>query len=65
MVVSSFLVFKGMKKLATKTTIAGQPNDENNYDAQPIAPKKENIKAQKKFNLTLEPYSMVMFEYSL
>ncbi|MBO4896058.1 MAG: alpha-L-arabinofuranosidase, partial [Prevotella sp.] len=34
----------GIKKLATKTTIAGQPNDENNFDAQPIAPKKEQIK---------------------
>ncbi|SHK50171.1 alpha-L-arabinofuranosidase C-terminal domain-containing protein [Xylanibacter ruminicola] len=55
----------GLKKAAVKTVLAGQPNDENNYDAQPIAPKKETIKAQKKFNLTLEPYSMVMFEYSL
>ena len=55
----------GIKKNAVKTVLAGQPNDENNYDAQPIAPKKETIKAQKKFNLTLEPYSMVMFEYSL
>ena len=55
----------GLKKAAVKTVLTGQPNDENNYDAQPIAPKKETIKAQKKFNLTLAPYSMVMFEYSL
>ena len=55
----------GLKKAAVKTVLTGQPNDENNYDAQPIAPKKETIKAQKKFTLTLEPYSMVMFEYSL
>ena len=55
----------GLKKAAVKTVLAGQPNDENNYDAQPIAPKTETIKAQKKFNLTLEPYSMVMFEYLL
>ena len=54
-----------MKKLATKTTIAGQPNDENNFDAQPIAPKTETIKAQKKFSFNLEPYSMVMLQYSL
>lgn len=55
----------GIKKLATKTTLAGQPNDENNFDAQPIAPKKEQIKAQKKFTLDLAPYSMVMLQYQL
>ena len=55
----------GIKKLATKTTLAGQPNDENNFDAQPIAPKKEQIKAAKKMKVELAPYSMVMYEYSL
>ena len=55
----------GIKKLATKTTLAGQPNDENNFDAQPIAPKKEQLKAQKKFALDLAPYSMVMLQYQL
>ena len=55
----------GIKKLATKTTLSGQPNDENNFDAQPIAPKKEQIKAQKKFALDLAPYSMVMLQYQL
>ena len=55
----------GIKKLATKTTLAGQPNDENNFDAQPIAPKKEQIKAQKKFTLDLAPYSIVMLQYQL
>ena len=55
----------GIKKLATKTTLAGQPNDENNFDAQPIAPKKEQIKTQKKFALDLAPYSMVMLQYHL
>ena len=55
----------GLKKTAVKTILAGNANDENNYEAQPIAPKKETVKAQKKFNLKLEPYSMVMFEYSL
>ncbi len=55
----------GIKKQATKTTLVGQPNDENNFDAQPIAPKKEQIKAQKKFTLDLAPYSMVMLQYQL
>ncbi len=57
--------FKSIKKLATKTTIAGQPNDENNFDAQPIYPKTDVVKAQKKFALDLAPYSMVMIKYQL
>jgi alpha-L-arabinofuranosidase len=57
--------FKSIKKLATKTTIAGRPNDENNFDAQPIYPKTDVVKAQKKFTLDLAPYSMVMVQYQL
>ena len=55
----------GLKKQATKTTLTGKAEDENNYEAQPIAPKKETIKAQKKFSLDLAPYTMVMLEYQL
>ena len=55
----------GIKKMATKTTLEGNANDENNFEAQPIAPQKEQIKAQKKFSLDLAPYSFVMLEYSL
>ena len=54
-----------LKKNAVKTVLTGSPNDENNYDAQPIAPQKETIKAQKKFDMALKPYSMVMLEYQL
>ncbi|MBR2778196.1 MAG: alpha-N-arabinofuranosidase [Prevotella sp.] len=55
----------GLKKFATKTTLAGNPQDENNYEAQPIAPQKEQIKAQKKFSLDVAPYSFVMLQYQL
>ena len=55
----------GIKKTAVKTVLTGNANDENNYEAQPIAPQKETIKAQKKFTLDLAPYTMVMYEYSL
>ena len=55
----------GLKKQATKTVISGQPDAENNYEAQPIVPAIETIKAQKKFTFDLAPYSMVMLEYSL
>ena len=57
--------FKGLKKLATKTTLAGNAEDENNYEAQPIAPQTEQVKAQKKFTLDLAPYSFVMLQYAL
>ena len=54
-----------LKKTVAKTTLAGQPDDENNYDQQPIAPVTETMKAQKKFALQLAPYSFVMMEYQL
>ncbi len=55
----------GLKKMATKTVLSGQPEDENNYEVQPIAPQKETFKAKKKFTMELAPYSFVMLEYSL
>ena len=55
----------GLKKQAVKTVLAGSPDAENNYDQQPVVPKQEQLKAQKKFALDLQPYSMVMLEYSL
>ena len=55
----------GLKKLATKTVLAGAADDENNYEKQPIAPQTEQVKAQKKFTLDLQPYSMVMLTYNL
>ncbi len=54
-----------LKKTATKTTLAGAPDAENNFEAQPIAPQTEIVKAQKRFTLDLEPYSFVMLEYAL
>ena len=57
--------FKGMKPTAVKTTLSGNPNDENNFDQQPIAPKTETIKAEKKYTIDLKPYSMVMITYEL
>ena len=53
------------KKTAVKTVLTGQPEDENNFDAQPIAPKTESVKAEKMFSIELAPYSFVMLEYEL
>ncbi len=55
----------GKIKSATKTTLQGQPNDENNFDQQPIAPKTESIKMKGKMSLDLAPYSFVMLEVAL
>ena len=55
----------GLKKNATKTTLTGDPNAENNFDAQPISPRSESIRAQKRFTIELQPYSFVMLEYEL
>jgi len=54
-----------LKKMATKTVLAGSPDAENNFDQQPIDPQKEQIKAKKKMTFDLQPYSMVMLEYQL
>ena len=57
--------FKGMKSAATMTVISGQPEDENNYEQQPIAPKTSPLKASKKMDIELAPYSMVMLQMTL
>ncbi len=57
--------FKSMKPMAQKTTIAGQPDDENNYDAQPIQPQNETIKIKKKMTLDIAPYSFTMLQINL
>ena len=54
-----------IKKNVIKTILTGKADDENNYDKQPVAPKKETGKAQKKFSIDLEPYTMVMMEYDM
>ena len=54
-----------LKKNATKTVISGQPDDENNYEQQPIAPQTSVFKAAKKLTLEVAPYSFVMLEYAL
>ena len=57
--------FRSLKKTATRTVLCGQPDDENNYEQQPIAPRKETVKAAKKMTLDVAPYSFVMLEFAL
>lgn len=56
--------FKGVKT-AVKTTLKGKPEEENNYETQPIAPKTETIKMTTKMTVDLEPYSFMMLTIQL
>ena len=57
--------FSGLKKNAVKTTLAGEPDQENNFDAQPIAPVKENVKVGRKMTVEVQPHSLVMYTIQL
>ena len=57
--------FKGMKSIATKRTLSGAADAENNYDAQPIAPVDETIKLKKRMDLEVAPYSFSMITINL
>ncbi|MGN0049397.1 MAG: alpha-L-arabinofuranosidase C-terminal domain-containing protein [Bacteroides sp.] len=57
--------FKGLKKRAVKTILSGQPEQENNYEEQPIAPVTENVTVGRKMTIDLQPYSFVMYTISL
>lgn len=53
------------KGIAKKTMISGNPDDENNYDVRPVIPVVESIKASKKTDIAIAPYSFTMIEYDL
>ena len=57
--------FKSLKPMAKKTTLSGQPTDENNFDQQPIAPVIEDVKVSKKMDLELPAYSFTMLTIQL
>ncbi|MBQ0023789.1 MAG: alpha-N-arabinofuranosidase [Prevotellaceae bacterium] len=57
--------FKTLKPNATKVTLSGQPQDENNYDQLPIAPKSEQIKVSKNMSLEIAPWSFTMLKINL
>lgn len=57
--------FKSLKPAAVKTTLSGQPEDENNYDKQPIEPQKQDIKVKKQMSLAIPAYSFTMLTIKL
>ncbi|MBQ9637574.1 MAG: alpha-N-arabinofuranosidase [Prevotella sp.] len=57
--------FRSLKKQATKTVLTGQPDQENNFDQQPVTPATEAVKARKKMEISAEPYSLTMLTFQL
>ena len=57
--------FKNLPAKATMTTISGQPDVENNYEVQPIAPVTKEVNISKKMNITAEPYSCSVIRIKL
>ena len=57
--------FGSLKKVVVKTVLSGQPDQENNFDQQPIVPRKESITGAKKMSLKVAPYSFTMLQFSL
>ena len=56
--------FGGFKSVA-KTVISGQPEDENNFDQQPIAPVTESVNLKSKATIDVAPYSITLYSISL
>ncbi len=57
--------FKSMKSKALKTTLQGLPEQENNFEQQPIRPQTETIAVKKNTKLDLAPYSLTMLTIQL
>lgn len=54
-----------IKPKATITTMSGQPEQQNYFDAQPVAPVTKDIKMSKKMTLSVEPYSCSVIRVKL
>lgn len=57
--------FKGLASTAELTVLSGDPMAENNFEQQPIAPKKEKLSIQKKMSLTAGANSLIMIRVAL
>lgn len=56
--------FKGIKE-AVVTTLHGEPDQENNFDSQPVAPVTETVRMTAKTSVDLEPYTFRMYTIKL
>lgn len=54
-----------IKSKATITTMSGQPEQQNYFDAQPVAPVTKDIKMSKKMTFSVEPYSCSVIRVKL
>ena len=52
--------FGALEITGLKTVLSGQPEDENNYEQQPVKPDTEHIGAKQQMEFILNPYSFQM-----
>jgi len=67
--------FKGLQPTAEKTTLSGQPDDENapilnkskekSHEPKSVTPQKETVSVKNKMELQVAPYSFVMLQITL
>ena len=55
----------GSLKNVTATTLTGKPEQENNYESQPIQPQVQSIKLKAKDKMEIPAYSFVMLTIKL
>lgn len=55
--------FKAFRSV-TRTVLKGNPDDENNYESQPVAPVRETVQLKKKASVDAAPYSVTMYTIS-
>ena len=57
--------FKGMKKVAERTVLSGNPEDGNTFGKITIEPVRDVVNVKPRMTLDIEPYSFVMLKIKL
>lgn len=57
--------FGSLKKVGEKVTLAGNADDENNYEKHPIEPKRETVKVKKQMSVDVPASGFVMYKIGL
>ena len=57
--------FSSLKPNATKVTLIGNPDDENNYEQHPVEPKTETVKLKAKQQIEVPAYTFQMYTIKL
>ena len=57
--------FKGMKKVAERTVLSGNPEDGNTFGKITVEPVRDVVNVKPRMTLDIEPYSFVMLKIKL